>query len=259
MTTDLKNVTSSTAEPMTNGFSLQINHALSLLTSKFGDEINSAFVTAPATQERAAETEAQKLDKIRVVEENKKAILIDMRILEASKMFGESGKDIVDKFVGFEQLGGSDYLDLSDDDDDDDDSDYNSSDDSDDDESDDDDIDEFDDEDDIEEDNATVAMSGMDESMRLAGMDESMRLAGTSQAKKGDSDDDDDDSDDDSDYSDSESDDSEFDYDSDESSIGSYGGLMADLEKTMGVDVPSALKVKGAMHGSTMSLCSLTD
>ena len=228
--------------PPPNGFSLQINQALHLLSSKFGDEINEAYMTAPATKNRAKETEDQILENKRVVEDNQKAIMVDMRILEKSKSIGQSSKDVVGKFLGFEHLGESDYLDFLDDDDD---SDYDSSDaDAD---------EESDDDEDIDEDNITIAMSMKDESMRLAGT--------TQVAGGGNSDDegDDDSDDDDSDYSDSDFDDSDSEYDEgDDSSIGSYGDLMADLEKSMGVDIPSGLRVQGAMHGSTMSLCSLS-
>lgn len=226
--------------PPPNGFSLQINQALTLLSAKFGDEINEAYMTAPATKKRAKETEAEMLEKKRVVEDNQKAILLDMSILENSKAIGQSSKDVVDKFLGFEQLGESDYLDYLDDDDDND-SDYDSSDAEEDEESDDDEID---------VDNITVAMSMKDESMRLAG---------ATQVSGGNSDDEADSDDDDSDYDDSDFGDSDSEYDEDDdSSIGSYGDLMADLEQSMGVDIPSGLRVQGAMHGSTMSLCSLS-
>ena len=240
MATDDKVIAATVPPP--NGFSLQIDQALTLLSSKFGDEINEAFMTAPATKERAKETEAELSEKKRVVVDNQKAIMLDMRILEKSKTLGQSSKDVVDKLLGFEQLGESDYLDYLDDDDND--SDYDSSDAEDDEESDD---------DDIEEDNITVAMSMKDESMRLAGV---TRVSGGNSNGE----DDDDSDDDDSDYEDSDFDDSGSEYcEDDDSSIGSYGDLMADLERSMGVDIPSSLRVQGGMHGSTMSLCSLSN
>ena len=82
-------------------------------------------------------------------------------------------------------------------------------------------------------------------------MDDSMRPSRTARGGAN-NDDDNEGSDDDSDYEDSDSDVSEFDFDSNDSLIGSHGNLMADLEQTVGVDVPSELKLQHAMHGSTI-------
>lgn len=240
----------SSAPAVPNAFSRQINMALSLLTSKFGDEINEAYVTAPATQKRARETESEKMDKMRIIEQNQKAIMVDMSILAGAKQKGTTPHDATKQFLGFQQLGGADYLS----DDDDDDSDYE-------DESESDDEDESDDEsDDDEDDNGTT------DDMTIgtkAMVDERMRSVHRSTVSN---DDDSDDSDDDSDYDDDDDDDEDSDDDSDyddddsdESSIGSYSDLMADMEESMGVHVPADFKVKSMLGASAMSLLSLPD
>ena len=227
---DVARQISSTPVAIPNGFSRQINDALSTLTSKFGDEINEAYVTAPATQKRAHEAEAEKLEKIQVIEQNKNSIMADMIILAAAKQMGKSASEVSLQFLGVQQLGGADYLDG--DSDEDGDSDY-------------DDV-ESDDEshdDDAKNDNVTIVTKAM--------VGEGMMRVHDKAAV----------SDDDSDYDDSEDDDDyDSDYDddeSDESSIGSYGAVMADMEESMGVLVPADFKVNTMLGASAMSLVSL--
>jgi hypothetical protein len=219
-----------------NGFSLKINDALSLLTAKFGGEINDAYVTAPATGQRARETEADTLTKIHIIEENKKAILLDMEILDQSKKMGNLSSTLASKLQGFERLGGSDYLDISDDSDD---SDYDP------------DENENDDSDDDSEDERVILAGDADVNATLTTSKRKVSI----DSESGDEDSDDDEEDEDED--DSDYDDSEFDSDS---SIDSYGDLMADMEESMGLHIPKQFKLKGtSMDGSTMSLCSMTD
>jgi len=242
-----------------NGFSTQINSALSMLTSKFGGEINEAFQTAPATQKRGKETEQEKREQMREIEENQKAIKVDMGILQESKsqgLRGVRGLAFHDQFVGFEMLGKEDYLDDSDEDSESDsesDSDYTSEDSdcySSDEEEDSDDDDLFamiDDsmlEDKAEKANDDELFAMIDDSMRGDKAEKANDDLDDDYSEDDDSDDDDSD-DDDSDDDDSDDDDSDFDdlgYSSDESSIGSYGDLLADMEGTMGIVVPDDYK-----------------
>lgn len=114
-------------------FSSQVQLALSALSSRFGGEINGAFETMPATEERAKENVALNQDpeaamnKLKVLQDNKLAISQDMRILHQAKVLGNAAQ-----FQGFLYLGKEDYLGVDDD------SDYESEDESDDSSSDDD-------------------------------------------------------------------------------------------------------------------------
>ena len=186
-------------------FSSQVMLALSALSSRFGNEINGAFQTMPATEERAKENVTllndsnAAMDKLKVLRGNKQAISEDMQILHQAKVLGNTAQ-----FQGFLRLGKDDYLDhtprfvVGEDD-----SDFESVD--------------SDDEEDNDDDKSDDESSEEDDSEE----DES----------------DEEDFDNLSDYDDS-------DYDSDDSSLGSVEGLMTEMENDMGVVIPEDLKVK---------------
>ncbi|KAI2514225.1 hypothetical protein MHU86_118 [Fragilaria crotonensis] len=93
-------------------FSSQVQLALSALSSRFGGEINGAFETMPATEERAKEDIALKEDpdaamnKLKILQDNKLSITQDMRILHQAKVLGNTAQ-----FQAFLYLGKEDYLD----------------------------------------------------------------------------------------------------------------------------------------------------
>ena len=95
-------------------FSSQVQLVLSALSSRFGDEINVAFETMPATEERAVEDAVLKADseaamnKLQILKQNKRAISEDMRILHQAKVLGSTAQ-----FQGFLHLGKDDYLEAS--------------------------------------------------------------------------------------------------------------------------------------------------
>jgi hypothetical protein len=97
-----------------SNFSSHIQLILSALSSRFGDEINEAFETMPATEERAAEDDVLKADpdaaltKLQILQQNKHAISEDMRILHQAKVLGSTAQ-----FQGFLHLGKYDYLEAS--------------------------------------------------------------------------------------------------------------------------------------------------
>jgi hypothetical protein len=237
-------VCKNTSIPPSNVFSVKVNDALSHLTAKFGHDINDAYVTAPATEQRARETEADKISKIHTIEQNKMAILMDMAILDQTKTLGNYSSDLVSKLQGFEQLGGSDYLDIPDDSSD---SEYDPE------------ENDCNDSDDDSEDERLILADDKDVNSTLCNSKRNVSL----DSESGEDDDDDEDTnaetsdDDDEDEDDSDYDDSEFDSDS---SIDSYGELMADMEESMGLHIPAQFKLKGnSMDGSTMSLCSMAE
>ena len=94
-----------------SNFSSHIQLILSALSSRFGDEINEAFETMPATEQRVAEDAVLKADpdaaltKLHILQQNKRAISEDMRILHQAKVLGSTAQ-----FQGFLHLGKYDYL-----------------------------------------------------------------------------------------------------------------------------------------------------
>lgn len=89
-------------------FSDQVQHALSRISSQFGDDINTAFQTSRPTLEKVDEMLSRQT--LQQIEQNQKAITKDMRILHQSQ--GQLGKSHC-QFIGFEMLGRNDYLDES--------------------------------------------------------------------------------------------------------------------------------------------------
>jgi hypothetical protein len=100
-----------TVPPPQQRFSSQVQLALSSLSSRFGNEINGAFETMPATEERAKEDQALMCDpdaaveKMKVLKNNRVAIADDMEALYQSKVSGGPAH-----FQAFRRLGGDDYL-----------------------------------------------------------------------------------------------------------------------------------------------------
>jgi hypothetical protein len=88
-------------------FSGQIQHALSRISSQFGDDINAAFQTSRPTKKV---NEMLSRETLQQIEQNQKAITEDMRILHQSK--NQLGKTRC-QFEGFEMLGRNDFLDDS--------------------------------------------------------------------------------------------------------------------------------------------------
>jgi hypothetical protein len=103
-----------TIPPPQQQFSSQVQLALSSLSSRFGNEINGAFETMPATEERAKEDQAlicnpdAAVEKMKVLKSNRVAISDDMELLYQSKVSGGPAH-----FQAFRRLGGDDYLEES--------------------------------------------------------------------------------------------------------------------------------------------------
>ena len=245
-------------------FAQNIHLALRQLSQRFGSNINDAYRSDPAKNEKKRELEREDSkvtnQTMKEIVENNRAIDVDMQILHEAKVKGEDTP--VDKFQAFDRLGQDTYLlnmidDLSDSDDD-----Y------DDDETDDDDDDDEEEEEDQEveiiggpsavadqepekaEEGAEQAAANTIDAQKLALQAATKRAAAAFEQfqsaipmqpeapaprqvlvqdsdEEDDSDDDDDDSDDDDDYSyDSEYD---SDWDSDDDSFGNYDDLMRDM------------------------------
>lgn len=142
-------------------FSENIQDVLLKMTAQFGNQINVAYDTDPATEamKKSNENPLSAITKMHQIDENMKAIDTDMQILKQKK---EEGHVTATQFFeGFAELGEDDYLSESDSDgsssdsDDDDDSDNDDSD-----EDSDDDSDEDEDDDDSDSDNSSLDSYG---------------------------------------------------------------------------------------------------